>query len=257
MASAGLAPRFEVYSQKYEHIRLSRRDGILELCVHTAGGSLKWSARAHDELGYCFGDIADDPDNKVLIITGTGASFCAEADPASWGELTPRAVAEMHQAGKRLLNNLLNIEIPVIGAVNGPALIHAELPLLSNIVIAAEDATFQDSVHFTYDFVPGDGVHVVWPALLGPTRGSYFLLMGQVLEARQALDLGLVNEIVPRSQVLHRARVIAELIARRPMMVRRYSRILLVQEMKRLMHDYLSHGIAVEGLAMLDQTRDG
>jgi enoyl-CoA hydratase/carnithine racemase len=256
MATAGLTPSLEVYSQKYEHIRLTRQNGILELQVHTRGDSLKWSAPAHDELGYCFGDIANDPENKVLIITGTGASFCAEADPASWGELTARAVAQMHQAGKRLLNNLLNIEIPVIGAVNGPALIHADLPLLSNIVIAAEEAAFQDCVHFTNDFVPGDGVHVVWPALLGPTRGSYFLLMGQVLDARQALQLGLVNEIVPRSEVMPRARVIAESIARRPAMVRHYSRIVLVQEMKRLMHDYLSHGLAVESLAMLDQTRE-
>src|SRR5580704_17286965 len=117
MAGAGLAPGLDVYGQKYEHIRLTRRNGILELQVHTQGDSLKWSALAHDELGYCFGDIANDPENKVLIITGTGPSFCTEADAASWGELTPRAVTQMHQAGKRLLNNLLNIEIPVIGAV--------------------------------------------------------------------------------------------------------------------------------------------
>jgi enoyl-CoA hydratase/carnithine racemase len=252
MPSTSLASRLDDYRHKYKHIRLVRHDGVLELSVHTNDDSLKWAHLPHDELGYCFGDIANDPENKVLIITGTGDSFCKEADPSSWGEITPMVFAQMHEAGKRLLNNLLAIDIPVIGAVNGPAHIHAELPLLSNIVIAAEEATFQDDVHFTKGIVPGDGVHVVWPALLGPTRSSYFLLMGQVLDAKQALQLGLVNEVVPRAQVMPRARTIAHEIALRSTLARRYARILLTQEMKRQMHDYLSHGIAVEGLALLD-----
>jgi enoyl-CoA hydratase/carnithine racemase len=59
--------------------------------------------------------------------------------------------------------NLLDIEVPVIAAVNGPALIHAEIPVLSDIVICSEKAEFQDAPHFANGVVPGDGVHVVWP----------------------------------------------------------------------------------------------
>lgn len=78
----------------------------------------------------------------------------------------------------------------MIGAVNGPAHMHAELVVLSNIVVASETASFQDAPHFANGVVPGDGVHIVWPMLLGPTRGSYFLLTNEIIDARQALELG-------------------------------------------------------------------
>ena len=78
----------------------------------------------------------------------------------------------------------------MIAAVNGPALIHAELAVLCDIVIASENAEFQDAPHFPNGVVPGDGVHVVWPLVLGANRGRYFLLTGQKLRAKQALDSG-------------------------------------------------------------------
>ena len=77
--------------------------------------------------------------------------------------------------------NLLNIEVPVISAINGPAWRHGEIPLLSDIVLAADTAAFQDSAHFPNGLVPGDGMHIVMPLLLGMNRGRYFLLTGQTL----------------------------------------------------------------------------
>jgi enoyl-CoA hydratase/carnithine racemase len=251
MAINDLIPNFETYSRKYQHIRMTRRQGILELCLHSGGEGLKWTPRVHRELGYCFGDVANDPDNKVVILTGEGASFCCELDVAGF-DVTTMRWADIHQEGKRLLNNLLNIDVPVVGAVNGPAHVHAELVLLSNVVIASPRSTFQDAIHFTRGWVPGDGAHAVWPALLGPTRASYFLLTGQIIDAEQALALGLVHEVVPDGEVRHRAWTIAEEIARQPTLVRRYTRNLATHEMKRLMHEQLSHGLAVEGLAYLE-----
>jgi enoyl-CoA hydratase/carnithine racemase len=154
---------------------------------------------------------------------------------------------------KRLLDNLLAIEVPVIGAVNGPAHIHAELLVLSNIVIASDTASFADIAHFPYGVVPGDGVHIVWPALLGPTRASYFLLTGQILSAQQGLDLGFVNEVVPFDQVNARAWALAGEIAAKPIMARHFARTLLTHDMKRRMLEQLSHGFALEGMAMLDR----
>src|ERR1700729_1709504 len=111
----------------------------------------------------------------------------------------PSALQEkIYLEGKRLLDNLLNIDVPVIGAVNGPARIHAELAVLSDIVLAAETAVFQDAAHMPNGVVPGDGVHVVWPLLLGPNRGRYFLLTGQRLSADEAQAAGVVSEVLPR-----------------------------------------------------------
>jgi enoyl-CoA hydratase/carnithine racemase len=230
---------------------MTRRNGILELCFHSDGVSLKWDSVVHEELGYCFQDVANDPDNKIVIITGAGDTFCTELNLSAFnlGERTWHAI---HQEGRRLLDNLLNIDVPVIGAVNGPAHIHAELALLSNIVVAAQEATFQDCVHYTAGWVPGDGVHVVWPALLGPTRAGYFLMTGEVIPAQKAMELGFVNEVVPRADVLSRAWALAEQLAEKPTLVRRYTRLLLSQEMKRRLLNDLSHGIALEGLPFLD-----
>jgi enoyl-CoA hydratase/carnithine racemase len=60
---------------------------------------------------------------------------------------------------------------------------------LCDIVIASDTATFQDDPHFLNGIVPGDGVHIIWPLLLGPNRGRYFLLTGQKLSAQEALSL--------------------------------------------------------------------
>lgn len=250
MNRKGFTPDFEVYSRKYQHIRMTRRDGILELCLHSKGESLKWTPLVHQELGYCFGDVANDPDNKVVILTGEGAVFCDELDVAGFDPST-MIWSEIQQEGKRLLNNLLGIDVPVVGAVNGPAHVHAELVLLSNVVIASRQATFQDAIHFTRGWVPGDGAHAVWPALLGPSRGSYFLLTGQLIDAGQAVNLGVVHEVVPHGEVKARAWAVAAEIARQPLLVRRYTRNLATHEMKRLMHDQLSHGLALEGVAYL------
>ena len=153
---------------------------------------------------------------KVVIMTGTGDDFCAGMDWPRLARRTPRDWDKTYWEGKRLLMNLLDIEVPMISAVNGPALIHAEIAVLSDIVLAAENAAFQDAPHFPRGTVPGDGVHVVWPLLLGPNRGRYFLLTGQKLSAREALELGVVNEVLPRENLLPRAWELAEQLAQQP-----------------------------------------
>ena len=204
------------YANKYETVNVQREDGILQVTFHSGDGSLLWGEAAHRELGYAFADIGADPDNKVVILTGTGDDYCANFEPNRPTRRMPRDWDKTYWEGKRLLINLLEIEVPVIGAVNGPATIHAEIPVMSDIVLASETATFQDAPHFPRGVVPGDGVHVVWPLLLGQNRGRYFLLTGQTLSAREALDLGVVGEVLPREELLPRAWALARQLAERP-----------------------------------------
>ena len=148
-----------------------------------------------------------------------------------------------------ILGNLLNIEVPMIAAINGPALRHAEIPLLCDIVLCSDNASFQDSAHFHGGLVPGDGVHVVFPLLMGTNRGRYFLLTGQTLSANEARELGLVNEVLPREQLLDRAWAHARMLMQRPPLLRRYARVLLTQDLKKRMQELLGYGLALEGLA--------
>lgn len=247
-----IAPTFDRYRERYENIKLEREDGVLTMTLHTRGNSLVWSARAHEELGFCFTDIGADRDNKVVILTGTGTSFCADIDAGSFKLSTASDWDLTFYDGRRLLRNLLDIEVPVIGAVNGPARIHPEIPVLSDIVLAAETALFQDAPHFMSGIVPGDGAHIVWPYVIGGNRGRVFLLTGQELDARTALEYGAVAEVLPGHRLMGRARELANMIAAQPILTRRYTRVALTQRIKRLLDEGLSFGLAMEALAAID-----
>jgi enoyl-CoA hydratase/carnithine racemase len=247
--------RLADYAEKYANVRMSREAGILEVVLHTDGGPLQWThiGGAHSEIGEAFADIARDPENLVVIITGTGDTFSQSSsteepfagDPQTW-EIITRNAMQLTQA-------LLSIDALVIGAINGPASRHPEIPLLADIVLAAEEATIQDAAHFVNRVTPGDGMNVVMPLLMGYNRGRYFLLTGQTLGAQEMLELGLVNEVVPRAALLDRARELAAQLRRQNPLVIRSTRRLFTHPLKRAMHDVLGYGLAVEGLGYIDE----
>ncbi len=245
---------FANYADKYSMIRMRREDGILELRFHTDDGPLHWSLVPHAQLEQAFLDVSRDRENEVVILTGTGERFSGprvgpEGHNHARNPVTPEEWDPIYWEGKHLQMNLLNIEVPVISAINGPVYRHAEIPLLSDIVIAAEDAEVQDSAHFQAGLLPGDGMHVVLPYLIGATRARYFLLTGQTLNAHKALEFGLYNEVLPKAEVLPRAWQLARDLLRQPTLMRRYARVLLTQDIKKKMHELLGYGLALEGLA--------
>jgi enoyl-CoA hydratase/carnithine racemase len=247
--------RFEDYRDRFERIELERTDGVLTMRFHTEGGPLRWSVSAHHEFGVAFGEIAHDPDNLIVIMTGAGAEFSGPAAtfgaPDQLGTMSVSEFDTLRSEGKDLLNNLLRIEAPMIAAVNGPALRHAELPLLCDIVLAADTATFQDTAHFTNHAPPGDGQHVILPLAMGINRARYFLLTGQAIPAEEAKQFGLVNEVLAPDQLLPRAHELAAIMLRQPPAVLKYSRLILTQLIKREMHDFLEYGLTLEGLGIV------
>lgn len=244
------------YADRYDCIRFARTDGVLEVVLHTRGGEALWGVTdrsLHAELGHAFVDIARDPENKVVLLTGTGGSFIAGMDPESRAPEPglPEMWDRIYGEAVRLLENLLAIPVPVIAAVNGPALIHAEIAVLSDIVLAAEHADFADMAHGPTGVVPGDGVQTVWPMLLGPNRGRYFLLTGQRLSAQEAHRLGVVGEVLPAEALMPRARELARGLAALPARMLRHTRTVLVRDLRRRLRDELELGLAAEALAMI------
>jgi enoyl-CoA hydratase/carnithine racemase len=253
-----ITSKFDQYAHKYKTIQMRRHDGILEMQFHTDGGPLQWGLLSHNELESAFLDVGRDRENQVVIMTGTGDEFSGPAvQPGQHPNrniMTPETYDPIYWEAKHLLINLLNIEVPVIAAINGPAVRHAEIPLLSDIVLASDDTFIQDTAHFRGGMVPGDGMHVIMPLLMGANRGRYFLLTGQKIMAQQALEIGLVNEVLPKPKLASRAWELARLLLEQPPLVRRYSRVVLTEDLKGRLHMILGYGLALEGIARMKTT---
>jgi len=239
------------YFDCYETMAFERTDsGILTVRLHSNGGPMMYRAAHHRNWAHAFLDIAADRENRVVILTGTGDAFI---DASDWDKPIDDAEVwdEIHWEGNRVLESLLDVGVPIIGAVNGPATIHAELAVLSDITLASETAVFQDAAHIPAQAVPGDGVHVVWQELLGSNRGRYFLWTCQTLSAHEALALGVVNEVLPAEKLMGRAMQLAEQLAALPTLTLRYTRLVFTRRWKRLMQESLGYGLALEGLSIL------
>jgi len=252
--------KFDEYSRSYQFIRLKRHDGVLEMSLHTDGGPLQWNLEAQAELGRAFGDVGGDRENRIIILTGTGNEFSGpRLDPDATqffhgAELTPAGMHSIHWNARRLMTSLLEIEVPMIGVVNGPAKRHAELALMCDIVIAADDASFDDTAHFHLgNIVPGDGINIVYTMLLGLNRARYLMLTGQVLSARDAKDMGLVAELLPRHELLPRAWALAQQLAKKPEFLLRYTRMVLTHPLKKLMDEGLEYSLVLETLGALEK----
>src|ERR1700742_4281006 len=127
--------------------------GVLEVTFHTGGGPFDYTMAGdgpspHAELADAFQDIASDDENRVVLLTGTGDRFSGPAaSPDRFLAGDTRAWETIRREGVRLTMGLLDIDAPVVACVNGPALRHAEIALLADVVIASDTATFQDTAH--------------------------------------------------------------------------------------------------------------
>jgi enoyl-CoA hydratase/carnithine racemase len=183
-----------------------------------------------------------------LPITGAGGHFMPAIDFGSFGDVSdPDVWSKVHDEGTQLLENIANIRAPMIWALEGKAHVHAEYGLLANVIVAGEDATFNDLPHFAGGIVPGDGVFTLWSYCVGPGRAQAMLLDPQPMTASQAKDLGVVAEVVPSGRALARAREIAKLYLAKTEVTRRNTRIHFVQPIKEQIVRQVGYGLALEG----------
>jgi enoyl-CoA hydratase/carnithine racemase len=248
------------YAEKWRDMIVFRReDGILEVRFHTDGGSFLWGVDVHKNLVPAFHDIACDPENECLIITGTGDSFLADRDEVSWERAGYRADDQrsgaIHTYDHWYLNqtrepfSFLHMPIPSVAALNGPHHFHVEISLLADIVIAVEHTWFHDG-HTGVGIVPGDGGHILWPRLLGPNRGRAFLWTGERLYADEAQRLGVIHEVVPVEQLNARAWELARTVfMSQPRVTRRMTHALLMQPWREAFEREIFAGLAHEAYA--------
>jgi enoyl-CoA hydratase/carnithine racemase len=248
--------RFDAYRDGFPNARLNRsKSGVLEVALHTDGGTLVFNGHTHEQFVDLFHAIGSDPDNRVVILTGSGDAFMETISPEGFDFFTPRGYDKIYREGRKVLMNILDVEAPLIAAVNGPARLHSEYILLADIVLATPSTVFQDKPHFDFGIVPGDGVHLLWQEVIGSVRGRYFILTRQELDAETAKEWGAVNEIVPANELLPRAREIAEGLAKLPPLTAKYTRIALTQKLRRIIDEGVTLGLALEGISAADVAR--
>jgi enoyl-CoA hydratase/carnithine racemase len=247
----------EDYQDRFTIAEVSRdAHRVLTIRLHSKAESLWWGSRPHRELPELFAAVASDRDNRVVVLTGTGASFIEIPEGDSThdlprGRTTATAWDQIIFEGNRLVSQLLEIEVPMIAAVNGPVVVHSEIALLCDIVLCTPSTFFQDEAHFPRGLVPGDSMQVVWPLLLGPNRGRHFLLTGAKLAAEEARQLGVVAEVVELASLLKRAYELAGRLAPLNPVLLRNTRHVLTRPIRRAMAEDLHAGLALEAVASL------
>jgi len=240
------AEPLESYQERFrEHAVFSRDDkGVLEIRFHTRGEVATWSMQLHRALPQIFSAVGQDPENECVILSGTGdhwlkghdlESFAeAESDPDHFRDTN---YDTWYLDGTRLQQALLyDIDVPIISVINGPGY-HTEFGLMCDLTIASDDVRFWDP-HYYIGLVPGDGQFMVFQELLGLKRAAYTMYVREEgIGAEEALELGLVNELHPRENLLPRAHELADQIMSQHRIVRRLTTSLARRPWKRLFTD--------------------
>jgi len=237
------------YFSAYHNLKLARDDkGVLVAEFHNNGGPFIMTAPAHTEFVEAFYRISQDRANKIVILTGAGGEFITDVDWSSFGDVTdPGVWSQVHDEGAQVLENIANIRVPVIAAIEGRAHVHSDYALLASVIVAADGATFQDVAHFSAGVAPGDGIFTTWSYRAGPGRAEAFLLNPWPLTARTAHEWGVVAEVVPNGTTLSRARELAELYLKAPEVTRRNTRIHFIQPLKERIVREVGYGLSLEG----------
>ena len=242
------------YFTAFRYVKLTRdANGVLTVQLHTNGGPCLMTAQTHTEFVEAFYRVSQDRANKIVILTGAGGDFITDVDWSSFGDASdPGVWSQIHDEGVQVLENIANIRVPVIAAIEGRAHIHSDYALLANVIVAAEGATFQDVGHYAVGVVPGDGIFTTWSYRAGAGRAEAFLLNPQPLPARTAHEWGVVAEVVPNGKALSRARELAALYLKAPEVTRRDTRVHFIQPLKERIVREVGYGLSLEGASSAD-----
>lgn len=242
------------YFDAFNNFAMSRdENGVLTFRFHTDGGPIAFTGKTHEDFPRALEEIALDGENRALVLTGTGDAFMDQIDGPSLGEIfKPAHWEKIRIEGLKVLQRLVELPMPVVGVANGPATVHSEYLLLSDIHIASERAVYGDYPHPAFTITGGDGLQVVWEEAVGTARTKWLLWTGENIDARTAQEWGAVNEVVPHETAFARGLEIATKLAAKPVLYRRLQKQTLNQRLRRRIIEGVPYGMALEGLTAAD-----
>ncbi|WGS52845.1 enoyl-CoA hydratase-related protein [Paraburkholderia sp. D15] len=201
-------------SSRYQYLNVEHRpSGVAIVTMNRPEilNAINWDM--HSELEQVFVDLDHDKSVKAIVLTGAGRGFCSGGDQKS---IDNGDLPSPTRGGRRLIRNMLEVEVPIVAAVNGAAVgLGATLALFCDMIYASPTARFADT-HVNAGVVAGDGGAVIWPLLLGPVRARHYLMTGDFVNADEALAMGMINKIVESDRLLEATVEYAELLAGGP-----------------------------------------
>lgn len=211
----------------YEALHWRREGDVLEITIdHPTSDLNAVDGLLHDELARLFADLRRESEARAVVLTGRGRAFSAGGDFNWFPELQkPGRLEALRRDAKALIWDMLDVEIPIVAAVNGPAVgLAATIALLCDTIFMADTATIADP-HVRVGIVAGDGGTAIWPLLVGPARAKQYLLTGDPLTAQEAERIGLVNFVVPANQLAAEAMAFAQRLAAGAPLAIRYTKL--------------------------------
>lgn len=191
-----------------------------------------------DSLLAVWDNLADDLEVRAVVLTGAGAAFSAGGDIKNFPNVAADADYRRRlrlRNARRIIDSMVSFPLPLVVAVNGPAVgLGCSLAAMGDVIYAAESAFFADP-HVSIGLVAGDGGAALWPLMMSLARAKEFILTGDRISAAEAYRIGLVNHVVPDDQLMDSALAMAHRLAAQPPQA--------VQETKRALNLHIQRSL--------------
>ena len=231
---------------KYRFIKSERQGKVLKLSLNRPENLNAVNGELHGELADIFADVNRDKETFAVLLTGAGRAFCAGGDIKGMHE-TGGSWQQTTWEGKKIIDDLLNLEQPIISAINGPAVgLGATIALFCDVIFASKSAKIGDP-HVKVGITAGDGGAVIWPLLCGVSRAKEMLMTGDLLDADEAYRMGLVNHVVPDEDLMDKAMDFTQRLANGPAYAIRSTKISVNKMIKNIANLILDTSLALEG----------
>jgi enoyl-CoA hydratase/carnithine racemase len=238
------------YYKTLETILVSKDNGVATVTLNRPDSRNAVSPRMHFELSEIWPRISADPEIDAVILTGAGKHFCVGADVKGLDAGAFKHRGSMTTEARLVVTTLLEVEQPIIAAINGDAIgLAATIALFCDITVAAETARIADP-HVRIGLVAGDGGAVIWPHLIGPNRAKEFMMRGSMINGAEAARIGLVNYAVPAGDVMKKATELARELADGPRWAIRWTKVSVNKVLKESVNLVLDTSLAFEEVSM-------
>lgn len=211
--------------------------------------------RLHDALVDVWQQLARDDTARAVVLTGAGRAFCAGGDLEHLRRMQTDLDLRQHdiKMAEALVRELHGFPLPVIAAVNGPAVgLGATLAALCDIVLIADTAYLSDP-HVSVGLTAADGGAAFWPFHMSMHKAKEYLFTGDRIPAATAVELGLANRVVPREQLLDEALALAARLAKQPRHALVTTKQALQMHLRRALDEVLVQGLSQELVSFDDE----